>query len=237
MFRKLTQTLLISNSIAANKKKMSEIHHRPVSSITTQEYNRELTVASAIQNETLRQVSRQNSSPEIEKKPIKPEPKIRDIVEDWMLNTKTHGLSNIIRNHNVILKLVFSVCFLGCTCYCIYQIVTICLAYLKFNVITSYSTVNEAPTLFPAVVICNLNPFDGYVIRDKIESILEERNLSIDNYSTVIEYLDAVTDQIKASMHHSAENGTLDLYYSGYFIEQMLLSCSYEVVALCFIYF
>ena len=104
---------------------------------------------------------------------------------------------------------------------------------MQFNVIKSYSTVNEAPTLFPAVVICNLNPFDGYVIRDYIESILEERNFSLDNYSTVIEYLDAVTNQIKASMHHSAENGTLDLYNSGYIIEQMLLSCSYEVVTIC----
>ena len=84
---------------------MSEIHHRPISSSTTHQYNRE--IQSAIPNETLPQVSRQNSALGIEKKPIKSEPKIRDIIEDWMLNTKTHGLSNIIRNHNIVLKVVF----------------------------------------------------------------------------------------------------------------------------------
>lgn len=73
--------------------------------------------------------------------------------------------------------------------------------------------------------ICNLNPFDGNIVRAQIDNVLKQRNFRIENYSTVIEYLDAVTNQFKASFHRDAENGTFDLGYSGFYIEQMLLSC------------
>ena len=79
-------------------------------------------------------------------------PNITEILKDWMLNTKTHGLSNIIRNENLILRVLFTACFLASSVFCFYQIVVTCFTYSQFHVVTSYSTVNEAPTLFPAVV-------------------------------------------------------------------------------------
>lgn len=97
-----------------------------------------------------------NDLPDVNKQEMtdtkKTPPNISEILKDWMLNTKTHGLSNIIRNENLILRIFFTACFMASCVFCIYQIVVTCLTYSQFHVITSYSTVNEAPTLFPAVV-------------------------------------------------------------------------------------
>lgn len=78
-------------------------------------------------------------------------------------------------------------------------------------------------------MFCNLNAFDGKVARTQIDSLLSERNLSVDEFNTVIEYVDVVNSQFKSSFNRFAENGTFDLYYNGFFIEQMLISCTFEV--------
>ena len=33
-------------------------------------------------------------------------------------------------------------------------------SYLSFGVSVNYMTVDESPSLFPAITVCNLNPFD-----------------------------------------------------------------------------
>lgn len=69
-------------------------------------------------------------------------------------------------------------------------------------------------------------------MRSQIDSLLIERNFTINDFPTVIEYLDAVTNQFKATYQYSAENGSFDLYYNGFFLSQMLLSCLYQVFSI-----
>ncbi len=72
--------------------------------------------------------------------------------KDWALNSKTHGLSNIVRTRNLIIRSIYLVCFMICSCYCFIECASLVISYNQFSVITSYSTVNEAPAKFPAVV-------------------------------------------------------------------------------------
>lgn len=80
------------------------------------------------------------------------ETSLRHFLKDWALNSKTHGLSNIVRSPNWPLRVIYIICFIICTGYCFWQSVNLILSYSQFNVITSYQTINEAPAVFPAVV-------------------------------------------------------------------------------------
>lgn len=44
--------------------------------------------------------------------------KIKHIVEDGALNSKAHGLSNIVRNPKLFLKIIWTLGFLACGGYC-----------------------------------------------------------------------------------------------------------------------
>ena len=44
--------------------------------------------------------------------------KIKHIINDWALNSKTHGLSNMVRNPKFILKIFWFLCFIVSSGYC-----------------------------------------------------------------------------------------------------------------------
>lgn len=44
--------------------------------------------------------------------------KIKHIFNDWALNSKTHGLSNIVRNRKIFMKFFWLICFLASFGYC-----------------------------------------------------------------------------------------------------------------------
>jgi hypothetical protein len=152
------------------------------------------------------------------------------IIHEWAVNSKGHGIANIARVDNWFLRLIWISAFLSCVGYCIYQIALVVEVYLKYEVTTKYSLVNEAPMLFPAVSICNLNPYDGLKINTAIDDELAQRHLSVSNYTLVSDFLDQVTNQFKSSFHAQAANGTFNLQYSGYDLTEMLVSCKFAGV-------
>lgn len=89
---------------------------------------------------------------------------------------------------------------------------------------TSLKVVYEAPTDFPAVVICNLNAYDGDVAREEMENILFEKNISKYNYEP-IDYVDNAADYFKSTFQAKALKGQFDLYFNGFYLSQMLISC------------
>jgi hypothetical protein len=57
------------------------------------------------------------------------------LFSEWALNTTTHGITNVARLDNKLLKIVWLVCFLASTIYCIYTVVGIMVSFLEFNVL------------------------------------------------------------------------------------------------------
>jgi hypothetical protein len=153
---------------------------------------------------------------------------IRECISQWALNSKGHGIANIARSKSRLLRLIWLLAFLASLGYCFYQISLTLIYYQRHQVITKYSLINEAPAIYPAVSICNLNPFDGYLAQDPIDDLLNERNFSINNYKLVIDYLDSVTNQFKSTFQARAANETFNLYLNGFYLSQMLLSCKFQ---------
>lgn len=64
-----------------------------------------------------------NSNKEEKKHSVKNEAErfdinMRKITEDWAMNSKLHGVSNILRNPGFFLKIFWILCFLVCFGYC-----------------------------------------------------------------------------------------------------------------------
>ena len=92
---------------------------------------------------------------------IKKNKKLRHLwlesARDTLSDTSTHAIPNILKESNHwILKIIWAICFLGCTGVCCFLI------YGTFNTFFSYPSyittqiVVEIPTKFPAVSFCNL---------------------------------------------------------------------------------
>lgn len=107
---------------------------------------------------------------------------VKHVLRNWMLVSKAHGVANMARNESLILRIIWVFCFMGSFAYCndnnrisirkikcrlsnqliyvlgIFQVVVTIITFLRFEVTTSFTEIPEAPTLFPAVAVCNLNP-------------------------------------------------------------------------------
>jgi hypothetical protein len=85
--------------------------------------------------------------------------KLLERLEEFCLNSSTHGIPSIYRSNNYILKSLWIVFTLGSTGLCFYLMALSIIEFLSYPVITNIEIVKEVPTLFPTVSFCNLNPY------------------------------------------------------------------------------
>ena len=142
-------------------------------------------------------------------------------------DTKTHGISNIIKSKSRLLRIIWVLCFSLSATYCIYQITNNIITYLKFATIHNNYVVYESPTQFPALVICNLNAYDDNTAKKDIENILTMNNISSNKYNKSIDYVENALLLFKANLDQKAINGFFDQWYNGFLLEQMLISCKF----------
>ncbi|RNA26752.1 amiloride-sensitive sodium channel subunit beta [Brachionus plicatilis] len=88
---------------------------------------------------------------------------------------------------------------------------------------------SSTPACYPAVVICNLNAYDGKIAREDMNRILTEKNISLESYEP-IDFVDIAADYFKSTFQTESLKGQFDLYYNGFFLSQMLISCRYQGV-------
>ena len=77
---------------------------------------------------------------------------------------------------------MWTMCFTASVSYCCYSIIAIIIAYLEFAVLINMQIVDSPNIEFPAVTVCNLNPFDKRYAQSYIDYALDKNNLSyVDN--------------------------------------------------------
>ncbi|RNA37541.1 FMRFamide-activated amiloride-sensitive sodium channel isoform X1 [Brachionus plicatilis] len=160
---------------------------------------------------------------------------LKKCVKEWCENTSSHGFSNLIRTDSWIIRIVWLILVLLFIGYCSYTVVTIILAYFKYEVVVSYKIVSDSPSPFPGVTICNLNPFDvgtdeytGTYLENALinNSINPSIHLSLND--TAILKVDEIRSILKA--HATADKNLTsdDLKKKGFTIDTMLISCFYN---------
>jgi hypothetical protein len=85
---------------------------------------------------------------------------LKQALKDWIDRTTSHGLPNIFRFTHWTIRVIWTLAYLTSFVVCCYFIAKCFVEYGKYATTVSIAYVREAPTDFPAVTLCNLNPFD-----------------------------------------------------------------------------
>ena len=145
------------------------------------------------------------------------------------ISSKAHGISNIVTAKNNIIRITWIICFIASLTYCLYQLALCILSYLDYGVITNYEYIYEIPTQFPAVGICNLNPYDGNIIETTMSEINNKSiYTNISNQTYFIENLNSITTLFKTYFEKKSENNSMLKWFNSFWMEQMLISCQFN---------
>ena len=158
--------------------------------------------------------------------------KLKSLFIEWSSSSTSHGIPNIFKTSQLYLKIVWIICFLASSGYCFSLIISYITTFLEYGVTVSTIKVIETPINFPAVTICNLNPF--YANRSSwfIQEVLNNSNLIdtnslLSNGASAMSVVKIILEKLKieASSNPTYTSNRVSL---GFYIEDMLVSCSYS---------
>ena len=81
---------------------------------------------------------------------------------ELITESTSHGLPRIfarLSKKQWALSIFWMITFLAALVYCVYTIIQCMVIYFQFGVTLEISQIQELPTKFPAITICNINPF------------------------------------------------------------------------------
>ena len=128
---------------------------------------------------------------------------------------------------------MWTILFILCFAVCCLSILVSVITYLKWDVVTSIDYISEIPTKFPAISLCNLNPFiTDYAINLTTNIFIAQKLFSLMSLSPTIRDIN-VNSIINQNLIHS---NLLTTSYTddqrkqlSYPIEYMLLYCHFSL--------
>jgi acid-sensing ion channel 2 len=104
--------------------------------------------------------------------------KLKDYILDWCSYCTAHGISNISRVKSKLVLSMWICLYLASIAYCFFCIINILIVFFQYHVLINMEFENDPPIDFPAVTVCNLNPFDKRYAEDYIKTVLSANNKS-----------------------------------------------------------
>ena len=129
--------------------------------------------------------------------------------------TTAHGIANILRAKNKLLKVFWILFLLLATLTSIYLIIRMVSSYLDFEVVTKTIMVNEHSVEFPTITICNKNLFS--TLNDK--KIFDTYHKNIQNQSFNEQSYSLFTLAYRLSQYHNASFGLK--------LSELIIECSF----------
>ena len=123
---------------------------------------------------------------------------VLNILKEQLSNTTAHGLPNIVRSKYYLIKIVWSVVFLGSVSLCAYLIIQSISEYFQYDVNSKIRLIKEFPLKFPGIRVCNKDPFitnsSIEILANVVQSNRDQFNLAnftgnIENKLEVLNYL------------------------------------------------
>ncbi|CAF1056474.1 unnamed protein product [Brachionus calyciflorus] len=160
---------------------------------------------------------------------------LKDCVREWCENTTSHGFANMVRTDSWIIRIIWLILVIIFMGYCIYTVVQIILTYFSFSVVVSYQVLSDSPSPFPAVTICNLNPFDvatenttGAYINYALKANSITPNISISGEEKGITLVQQAASILRAYATADRNLTDEDRKSLGFTMDTMLVSCFYN---------
>ena len=151
-----------------------------------------------------------------------------ELAMDRIGDSKTHGVSNIVKAKSNILRLIWVVFFLASAGYCVYECVVALIVYFQYPVTPTSSPIYEAPSIFPSVDVCNVVPYDAVATASYIANISAYFNISVSSYANPKDYTTQFSTLIKANLAKQAIQGKFDQFGNGFNLPDMMMSCFFE---------
>jgi hypothetical protein len=95
---------------------------------------------------------------------------IKKRISEWSKSLTAHGLPNIFMSKRVIIKVLWTLTLFASITYCIIEIYREIVKYFQYEYTTLIETVEDVPSLFPAITFCNINP----LITTEAERLVED---------------------------------------------------------------
>ncbi len=87
-------------------------------------------------------------------------PKIKACFVEWSLASTYHCYPKIFRpNTNRLLQIFWLITFLSCSCLTVIVVLNCIASYYEYNIVSTVELIDEAPTNFPTVTLCDANSF------------------------------------------------------------------------------
>jgi hypothetical protein len=148
------------------------------------------------------------------------------LIKDWAEKTPIHGVPRIVEPKHRVIRVIWLVLCLGAFGLIAASIVENFIEYLAFDVLNSITIVDVAQLTFPAVTICNLNPF---VTQEAIKFVATNTSINLTslrtNYLTVAEGLSYakraelmssnINDSFRRSMGLDLKSMVITCYFNG----------------------
>ena len=156
--------------------------------------------------------------------------KLKLIFEKAFEQSNIVGLSNIVTNKHIPMKVVWIVSVLASFAICAYMIAESVIIYLQYDVISKMSVVYETTSPFPTISVCNSVPFVTDASTVFVENVMATNNFGFFlNYTDVnvplepYKYLSQYLNAVNAYNLSTAAKKTMGLT-----LDEMLLSCMYS---------
>jgi hypothetical protein len=84
---------------------------------------------------------------------------LKDLLHDHLTNEMFTAIQEVVYSPHIFLKFFLILFLLGAYALAAYTTIDLLLDYLTYGVTVTVRSFYETPTKFPAVTVCNLNPF------------------------------------------------------------------------------
>ena len=163
---------------------------------------------------------------------------LKSFIDDQLSGSSLLALPKIIKTKYISVKLVWIAALLIATGLFIYMVTQNVIEYLQFNVNTKTRSFREYPVLFPALVICNKEPFVTNFSIDYLANMIRNNPSEFPLYNKIAEdiknnSLELVNFFIKNDTNYIFEyamNKTIEQNEMriGYSYDEMVLICKFD---------
>lgn len=141
---------------------------------------------------------------------------IKETLKELVQDSTSHGIPRVLKSKPISMKILWALCFLASTGYCISLVINTINDFLSYDHITSVDIYFEMPALFPAITICNLNSFQTNKSIEFANKFLANMNLSkeLRKFFLMNEIFDSA-DSVKKSYSYSLSESLIECQFNG----------------------
>jgi hypothetical protein len=106
--------------------------------------------------------------------------RIANSLKHVLESSTAHGFPNIVRNESKLLKIMWIVFLLASMGSCIYFVILSLKNYFQYEVVTKTRVINDVPSPFPTVTVCNINPIFTEYAYKFADKLLVDNNVTLE---------------------------------------------------------